>query len=201
LAGIESLKSVVVTLARQREVADLRSIDLSDRERAWRELYAQYFDSIYRLVCRFGVPMTDVEDITQSVFVRAHKRVQEVAEVRDVGAWLRGIAVRAVAEHLRWRRVRRVKQWLVRASAETQAVRTPEAQAASAQAERLVGEVLAEMSGKLRSALVLLDIEECSLEEAAQILGIPLNTVRSRRRLAREQFERLWTARTGSGDA
>jgi RNA polymerase sigma-70 factor, ECF subfamily len=201
LAGIESLKSVVVTLARQREVADLRSLDLSDREGAWRELYAQHFDSIYRLVCRFGVPMTDVEDITQSVFVRAHKRVQEVADVRDVGAWLRGIAVRAVAEHLRWRRVRRVKQWLVRESIEQQASRTPEADAQRAQAEQLVGEVLAEMSTKLRNVLVLLEIEECSLAEAACILGIPQNTVRSRRRLAREQFQRLWTARTGSGEA
>jgi len=48
------------------------------------------------------------------------------------------------------------------------------------------------MSNKLRDALVLLDIEGVPPHEAAQLLGVPRNTVRSRHILAREEFKRLW---------
>ncbi len=61
-----------------------------------------------------------------------------------------------------------------------------------------IGEVLRTLSPKLRSVLVLADIEECSLAEVAEAVGAPINTVRSRRRLAREAFQREWERRAGS---
>ncbi|HEY3499072.1 MAG TPA: sigma factor-like helix-turn-helix DNA-binding protein, partial [Polyangiaceae bacterium] len=48
------------------------------------------------------------------------------------------------------------------------------------------------MSAKLRDALVLVELEEQTPREAAAILGIPLNTLRSRLLLARRQFEQLF---------
>jgi DNA-directed RNA polymerase specialized sigma24 family protein len=53
------------------------------------------------------------------------------------------------------------------------------------------------MSPKLREVLVLSELEELDLTEVAMILDIPKNTVRSRRKLARDQFARLWCGRTG----
>jgi RNA polymerase sigma-70 factor (ECF subfamily) len=196
--GFEPLVDVVATLARREpEVVRLRSRDATDREQAWQELYRSHFDGIYRLVCRFGVLALEAEDVTQTVFVRAHAQLERCADIRHLRAWLRGIAVRAVAEHLRWRRVRRVKQRLLRATVEASATLppTPERSCDARERQRLVAEVVSCMSAKLRSVLVLLEIEECTLEETASILQIPINTVRSRRRLAREQFERLWRKR------
>lgn len=171
----------------------LRSTSVGDRDAAWRALYDEHFAQVYRLVCRFGVPFADVEDVAQRVFVVAYRRVQEIDEVRNVGAWLRAIVVRVVAEHRRWLRVRRVKQWLLRASAEAERSpqRDPERDAAARQAQRTVAAVLAQMSPKLRDVLVLLELEQLELRDAAETLGIPVNTVRSRRRLAREQFQRI----------
>jgi RNA polymerase sigma-70 factor (ECF subfamily) len=192
----------VVTLARPEpeiSAAALRSPERARRERAWRSLYEAQFDALYRFVCRFGIPLAEVEDVTQAVFVRAHRRLVEAEEVRDLRAWLRGIAVRVVAEHLRWRRVRRVKEWLLRSTADAASVPppTPEREVSAHQAQALCAEILAGMSVKLRSVLVLLEIEQCTLEETATILGLPINTVRSRKRLAREQFQRAWASRTG----
>jgi DNA-directed RNA polymerase specialized sigma24 family protein len=95
----------------------LRSTSVDERDAAWRALYDEHFAPVYRLVCRFGVPFADVEDVTQRVFVVAYRRVQEIDDVRNVGAWLRAIVVRVIAEHRRWLRVRRVKQWLLCATA------------------------------------------------------------------------------------
>jgi RNA polymerase sigma-70 factor (ECF subfamily) len=175
-------------------LAELRSEHASVRDEAWRVLYDEHFDAIYRLVCRFGVPLAEVEDLTQMVFERAHRRMADVDEVRHVGVWLRGIAVRVVAEHRRWQRVRRLRQWLLESTTEAALRRepTPEQMTAAAHTQRRVGAVLDQMSRKLREVLVLVEIDECSPEEAAAVLGIPTNTVRSRRRLAREQFRKLW---------
>jgi RNA polymerase sigma-70 factor (ECF subfamily) len=183
----------MLVLANPTLTQALRSRSVGDRDAAWRALYDEHFAQVYRLICRFGVPFADVEDVAQRVFVVAYRRAQEIEDVRNVGAWLRAIVVRVVAEHRRWLRVRRVKDWLLRASleAERPPQPTPERDAAARQAQRIVAGVLAQMSPKLRDVLVLLDLEQLELREVAETLGIPANTVRSRRRLAREQFQRI----------
>jgi RNA polymerase sigma-70 factor, ECF subfamily len=181
----------------------LRSASTEERDHAWRALYDAEFSRVYRLACRFGVPAAEVEDVTQQVFVVAHRRIAEMEEVSNLRAWLRGIAVKVVADHHRWRRVRRIKAWLVEALyLEADAGRTtPAREAEQAELRERIAEVLRTLSPKLRSVLVLADIEECSLAEVAEAVGAPVNTVRSRRRLAREAFQREWERLTGaSGD-
>jgi len=191
----------VLAMANTALTHSLRSASRAEREAAWRAVYDEHFDNVYRLACRFGVPLADVEDVAQRAFVVAHRRIQEIDEVRNVGAWLRAIVVRVVAEHHRWLRVRRVKQWVLRASAELERaqVRTPERDAAAQQAQAMVARVLSRMSPKLRDVLVLLELEQLDLAETAETLAIPVNTVRSRRRLAREQFQRVWQELGGGG--
>jgi RNA polymerase sigma-70 factor (ECF subfamily) len=182
-----------------RFVASLRSDVAAERDQAWRALFDAHYDRVYRLVCRFGVPPLDVEDVVQRAFEIACERIREVDDVRDAPAWLRGIVVRVVSHHRRWRRVRDAKRWLLR---ETRAVErppviTPYRDAAAAEELARVRDVLGSMSGKLRDVFVLCCVEECTPREAAAALGIPVNTARSRRRLAREQFETLWACRYG----
>jgi RNA polymerase sigma-70 factor (ECF subfamily) len=174
--------------------ARLKSGEADERERAWRALYDEHFERVYRLVCRFGVEPAEVEDIAQRAFVIAFRRIHEVEEVHEPAAWLRGIVVRVVAQHRRWRRVREAKRWILRdlPAAAPPPVIAPDAGAAAAQEMEDVRQVLARLSSKLRDVLVLCDIEDCAPREAAALLGIPVNTVRSRRRLAREKFSAIW---------
>lgn len=177
----------------------------AEREQIWRTLYDESFDSIYRLVFSLGVSPEEIEDVVQRAFLIAYRRLQELSEsgVNHPRAWLRGIAVRVVSEHRRWRRVRRVKSWLLRATIDASTQErsiTPEDDARAAQARQLVHRVLARMSPKLRDVLVLLELEECPAQEVATILKIPANTVRSRKRLARQEFERLWRRHVGEGE-
>lgn len=181
-------------------VERLRSASRDERDLAWRELYDAEFARVYRLACRFGVPAAEVEDVAQQVFVVAHRRIAEMEQVTNLHAWVRGITVKVIADHHRWRRVRRIKAWLVEAVyTEADAGRTtPAREAEQAEMRDRIAEVLRTLSPKLRSVLVLADIEECSLAEVAEAVGAPVNTVRSRRRLAREAFQREWERRTGS---
>jgi len=189
--------------------AELSSLsDIAAPERAtgapaavsWRDVYDQHFDDIYRLICRSGVPAAEAPDLAQTVFLRAFQRSDRLRDPSAPGynlrAWLYGIALRVVSEHRRWAKVRRLKAWLLESTtgAERQPATTPEDASSSRETQRKVGEVLGKMSTKLSEVLILRDIDERGLEETAQILGIPENTVRSRLRLAREKFEALYRA-------
>ena len=165
-------------------------------EGAFTRLYQEHFDRVYRLLGRYGIAPSDVDDLAQQVFTVAYGRRDALPNLKNPHAWLAAIAVRVAHEHFRWRRVRRLKTWVVESSwaARSTDDATPEREALRGEASARVRSVLERMSKKLRDALVLVELEGLGTEEAAEILAIPPNTLRSRQRLARESFERLWLA-------
>jgi RNA polymerase sigma-70 factor (ECF subfamily) len=184
------------------EVARLQSDNVAERNLAWRELYDANFSNVYRLICRSGVMPSEAEDLCQKVFLVAHRKLPDTRELHNVSGWLYGIALRVVREHYRWHRVRRAKAWLLPDAPGTAPGETasPEHSAERGHLQGKIGFILGRMSTKLRDVLVLLDIEDLRPQEAAEILGIPVNTVRSRRRLAHEEFRRCWQEVVGEGD-
>jgi RNA polymerase sigma-70 factor (ECF subfamily) len=166
----------------------------TERRHVWLALFEEKFVATFRLVRNLGVDVCDVEDVVQRVYQVALKRITEVPRVERPEAWLRGIAVREVLHYRRWHGVRRAKRWLLltTATAEKDEPPTPEQNAEAVETRQRVQEVLERMSPKLRDVLVLLHGEELALQEVARLLEIPMNTVRSRKRLAKEQFQRLW---------
>lgn len=159
----------------------------------WQGLCEEHYERLYRLACRFAVEPGEVEDVVQRALVIAFKRLPEVEDVRDPGAWLRGITVRVILRHLRWRRLRETKRWLLPHSPIAPApVITPEQSVAANEEIDSVRAVIKKLSPKLRNVLVLCDIEELKPGEAARQLGISVETVRSRRRLAKKKFMEIW---------
>lgn len=175
------------------ERLSLCSENVETRDQAWGRLCDAHYDRLYRLVCRFGVEAGEVEDVVQRALVIAFKRLSESEEIRDSAAWLRGITVRVTLQQLRWRRLRETKRWLLPNSAIAAVpVITPEQSALAAEDISSVREVLKKMSPKLRNVLILCDIEEMKPGEVGRHLDISVETVRSRRRLAKEKFMTLW---------
>jgi RNA polymerase sigma factor (sigma-70 family) len=161
---------------------------------AFSQLYEQHFDQVMAFVLRFGIRAEDAEDLVQRVFVVALRRYESAEPIEQPTAWLRAVALRVVHEHFRWWRVRRAGQWLIEqswAGRQDDEV-SPERGVLANESLHRIRHVLHRMSSKLRDAFVLLDIEGMSARDAAQLLGISHNTMRSRHNLAREEFKRLW---------
>ena len=159
---------------------------------AWRELYVDHADRVWRFAERLGVAPADLPDVLQEVFVVVFRRLPDFDGRARFTTWLFGIAVRVVRGHRRslWRRrVARLVGWDPWGS--DSAVPDPhEALERSADAEDLAW-ILGQMSPKLREVHVLYEIEEVDGPSIAEIVGCPVPTVRSRLRLAREEFQRL----------
>jgi RNA polymerase sigma-70 factor (ECF subfamily) len=168
------------------------------RTRSFRSLYDTHVDFVWRNLRRLGVQESEVEDATQEVFVVAHRRFDEF-EDRGHGprAWLFQIVLR-VASGARRHRRRHPEVPDGGNALDRETVEPGQAEAfARREALSRLDAALSTIDLTRRAVLVLHEIEEMTAPEIAQVLGVPLNTVYSRLRVARTELEE---ALGGRGD-
>ncbi len=157
---------------------------------AWREFYTTHADRVGRFLVRMGVPGSDVEDVVQDVFVTLHAELPRYDGRAPFKTWLYGVAMNHVRGHRRklWRqRATRLAGFLGWAHDAAD----PENVCACGETAQELHRILSRMSDKQREVFVLYEIEGLDGPSIARILGCSVNTVWSRARLAREDFERL----------
>jgi RNA polymerase sigma-70 factor (ECF subfamily) len=167
---------------------------IAERIASFRSMYDEHVDFVWRNLRRLGVAVADVEDRTQEVFVIAHRRFDRF-EDRGHGprAWLFQIVIRVASDARRHRRrhpedsdggVAELRGW-IEAEQPTELARR--------EALGRLDEALETIDVSRRAVLVLHEIEEMTAPEIGRVLGIPLNTVYSRLRVARGELEQALT--------
>ncbi len=160
------------------------------RSSAFRRMYEAQLDFVWRNLRRLGVGEADVDDKAQEVFVVAHRRFAEFEE-RGHGprAWLFQIVLRVASDARRHRRRHPVDPDGGVAQ-ERQSMPPNQADAIDArQRLDLLDRALRTIDLGKRAVLLLHEVEEMTAPEVAEVLGIPLNTVYSRLRVARGELE------------
>jgi RNA polymerase sigma-70 factor, ECF subfamily len=154
------------------------------------ELYERHFDFVWSSLRRLGVPLSDLPDVTQEVFVVVHRRLPEFEERAKVTTWLFRICLHAARDRSRRAHVRRE----VADGKSTDALVEPRDDAERLLERRddveLFQAVLDGMNDDQRAVFVMFELSEMSGEEIAETCELPLGTVYSRLRLAREAFRR-----------
>jgi RNA polymerase sigma-70 factor (ECF subfamily) len=153
-----------------------------------RGIFEQYYRDVWRLLRRLGVAEADLDDAAQEVFWVAARRLSDI-NPDSVHPFLYGVALR-VASNAR----RKLAANLTHSFDDDLAVSTTplaDEQLEGAQARQLLAAVLSRMTPSLRSVFVLFELERLELRHIAEIEDIPLGTVNSRLRRAREEFTSL----------
>jgi len=153
--------------------------------RNWDELYEEHFDFVWRSLRRLGVATSGLDDAAQEVFLVAFRRAADFEGRSTVKTWLFGIA---------WNVARRAARGPSRREEplpeHVASIATNQEESASrAEAVRTLYEVLDGLDGEKRAVFVMAELEEMTAPEIADIAGIPLNTVYSRLRAARGDFD------------
>jgi RNA polymerase sigma-70 factor (ECF subfamily) len=152
-------------------------------------MYDTHVDAVSRCVVALGVASSSVDDAVQDVFVVAYRRLGDFEGRSTVRTWLLGIALRVAHDY---RRTVKRKGGAGELSDDLVDVSPlPDEQAARRQALELTTRILSELDEARRTVFVLAEIEGLTAPEIAEMLAIPVNTVYSRLRLAREDFETL----------
>jgi RNA polymerase sigma-70 factor (ECF subfamily) len=157
-------------------------------------VYEEYFAFAWRTARRMGVPEHAAEDVVQNAFLILHRRLKDYDGRTPVRAWLLGIVAHVVADARRTylrKDSRCVPHEGDRDGAEMAASpgATPLEKAEQAEALALVVSLLEQLDPDKREVLVLAQLEELSVPEIAECLGLNVNTVYSRLRAARQAFD------------
>lgn len=157
-----------------------------DRE-AFTELYHRHADAVWRHAHRLTGSATAAEDVLAATFLTTWRRRAEVQLAGDsVRAWL--LAVAGNEARTEWRRTRRRHRLFRRVGLAPHVVDHSDAVVASLDDRRRVHEVLAavaELPAAQRDAVALCLVADVPYAEAAQVLGVPEATLRSRVHRAR----------------
>lgn len=152
--------------------ADLDGFVLGERE-AFERLFRRYQGEVFRWAVRIVRDAGVAEEVVVDAFWRAYRGRAGFDPGRGFGPWIRRIATRAALDHLKAARRRPV---LVREAA-TEPPARPGPDAAVAECVALAFQRL---SPNLRVIATLALIEEQSYAEIAEVLDVPVGTVKSR---------------------
>ena len=153
------------------------------------ELYLEHAAFVWRNLRRLGVPQDGIDDAVQDVFLVAHQRLPDFEGRSSPRTWIFAIMVRVAAR--RRERSRARDQRFRQASPEfldslvVDGQRGPLELLLQRQAADLLHQLLAELDDDKRTIVVMVELEQMSVVEAAQVLEINLNTAHARLRAAR----------------
>jgi RNA polymerase sigma-70 factor (ECF subfamily) len=164
---------------------------MSATDREFRALYDAHFDFVWGSLRRLGVREPDAVDQAQKVFLTAHQKLAEFEGRARVTTWLFAICQRVASDYRRSAPVRREiatdEAALERASGSGHLLLE---ELEARERARIAEAILDKLPEPQRVVLVLFELSELSGGEIAELLELPIGTVRSRLRLGREAFAR-----------
>jgi RNA polymerase sigma-70 factor (ECF subfamily) len=152
------------------------------------DLYDQHFEFVWRTLRRLGVPAPDLADVAQEVFLVVHRRLADFEERSKVTTWLFRICVRAARDRRRRAHVRREVPREQDFFETADPVGDPSRALERADDLALLEQALATLDAPQREVFTAFELEGMTGQAVAAALDIPLGTVHSRLRLARERF-------------
>ena len=152
---------------------------------AWEEIVQTYSRRVYNLAYRFTSRADTAEDLTQDVFVRVYRSLEQYNPKQgDLQNWLMRLARNLIIDDYRKRQ--RAPQDEIAddledhkyhlQSADSSVHREVERRELGAQVQAGIDK----LSADLRTCVILRDIEELSYQEIVDLLKIPEGTVKSR---------------------
>ena len=174
--------------------------------RAFEQFFARYRAQVHHRVRCIVRDDASANDVVQEVFLRVWNRAGQWSGRGSAANWLFRIATHLSLTHLRTVRRRReqrlkmlsetveqetqqVPEWMIEAASER-----PDAQVEWADQQRWLRRQVQELSEDQREVFRLIYDAQVEVRDAAERLGIPEGTVKSRLHHGRRQIARAWQA-------
>jgi len=174
-------------------------------EQAFREIVSRYKNSLYAFLRRFVSQEDVVEDVFQETFLQLYVSQDSFDTSRPLRPWLFTIAANKAKDALR--KMQRQSSMSMGTLADagdisidevvnilTSYETTPDEEVSKEETAQRVRQIIAEMPDNLRGILILAYFEQFSYKHMAQILSIPIGTVKSRLHTAVVHFMKKWKA-------
>jgi len=164
----------------------VRRAQANDRA-AFNEIVLRYKSKVYNFIARMVPSAQDAEDLTQETFVRAYLSIRSFQSRASLNTWLFRIATNLCIDYSR--KNKKTAGLTTSLSADSDeddereipdAVYDPQRILLNKELGAQLEQALLELPEKLRTVVLLYDIEGLPYDEIASIVGVPLGTVKSR---------------------
>jgi RNA polymerase sigma-70 factor (ECF subfamily) len=185
--------------------ADLFALYAAGEETAFREIVTRYKNSLYAFLRNFLNQQDLIEDVFQETFIQLYASRDSFDTSRPLRPWLFTIAANKAKDALR--KQQRKAAIPIGAIADSQEMSfddvldtltsdetMPYDELEDSEASSQVRQVIADMPENLREILILAYFNKFSYKQMAEILSIPIGTVKSRLHTAVGRFAKDWKA-------
>ncbi len=154
--------------------------------------FEAYYDRVYRYLQSMVRDSAEAEDLTQETFLRAYKDRESLRESGALVAWLYRIATHVALDKLRQRARRAPKE----SDTDVNEIELPDRDSVSLEQGLEQGEMsacvqkyIADLPDNYRSVILLHDTEDLTGSQIAELLDLPLATVKMRLHRARQRLQ------------
>jgi len=190
---MQSTSSVYARGATVEALSDAKLVELvlAGEQDAFEVLVERYKDAVQNLAYRMLSNVTEAEDVTQEVFVRAYTQLATYKPAHKFSTWLLSIASHLAIDQLRRRRFLALPledvpflEWITDLGA------GPEQSALEGEQHDEIQAYLQRLPGKYRAVILLRYWYDLSYEEIAMALNLTPALVKARLHRARELLAR-----------
>jgi RNA polymerase sigma-70 factor (ECF subfamily) len=160
-------------------------------------LFAQYRPLVHNICLKFTGMPEDAEDVTQEVFTKIWKNLEDFQQQSSLRTWIYRIAMNTCIDYSRrpWKRLgprsSSLEEMLDQADPAVFGSDeiTAERRLLDEEQALRIRKSITELKPHLRAVLILKDLEELSYDEISTVLGIGIGTVSSRLNRARKALQ------------
>jgi RNA polymerase sigma-70 factor (ECF subfamily) len=158
-------------------------------KRAMQVLYARHNVRVYRFILRLTGNPSLAEDLVSEVFLDAWRQADTFESKSQVSTWLLAIARYKALSALRRRTDEHLDEQMAASIEDT--ADNPETVVGTRNRNSIIQKCLTQLSAAHREVIDLVYYHEKSVEEVAQIVGVPAATVKTRMFYARSKMADL----------
>ncbi len=172
---------------RAREQSDETLVKRAQKgdTKAFSELARRHELSVYNLSLRFMRNPSLAEDMAQEAFLKAYQKIGKFRRESQFSTWLYRIACNVCLSELQKRKRRGELSLAYRPEPSDPSVAASLPQAEEAE---LIRKCVAKLPRRYAEAITLFYLQECSYEEVAEIMEIPIGTLKTWLHRARKQL-------------
>ncbi|OWT50483.1 sigma-70 family RNA polymerase sigma factor [Bacillus sp. K2I17] len=182
---------------------DLIQLTLSGNKEAYSKLYDKTIQEVYKTAHFLIEDKTDVDDVVQEIYIQLYESLRKYDSKKPFRPWLIGLTIKQIHSYRRkrWMRLRIIKK----AEEQRKPVQIDfSSDVVSKISNQKLIELIHKLPYKLKQVIILRYLHDYSQEEVAQILHIPIGTVKSRINAAlkklrqKEQVEEIFLGEVGN---
>ncbi|MEK3981370.1 sigma-70 family RNA polymerase sigma factor [Psychrobacillus sp. FSL K6-2836] len=149
------------------------------------QIYALHFNDLYRYLYSLSRNHAEAEDLLQETFAKAHI-VLLTDEIKEIKPWLFKVGYFTYIDHFR-----KDKRYVVTNEFSISDSNTPENIVVENDAFKVLLRYLDYIKPIEKQAILLCDVHDCTNEQAANILNIKLNTLKSHLSRGRKRLREI----------